>query len=134
MRRIRRPWTWLAVAGALGFLGLRFLWTGWSTASPSCVIRRFTGLQCPGCGGTRCAVRLLDGDIAGAIAMNPLVVLLAALGTIWIGYGVFREWKGEPRPLPLLPSWVAWSLAIVVIGFGVVRNLPWWPFTLLVPH
>jgi hypothetical protein len=134
MRRIRRPWTWLAVAGALGFLGLRFAWTGWSTALPSCVIRRFTGLQCPGCGGTRCAARLLDGDIAGAISMNPLVVLLAALGAAWISYGVFREWRGEPRPLPLLPSWVAWCLAIVVIGFGVVRNLPWWPFTLLVPH
>jgi hypothetical protein len=24
-------------------------------------------------------------------------------------------------------------IAIVIVGFGVVRNFPWWPFTLLAP-
>lgn len=132
--RIRRPWTWLAATGALGFPGLRFAWPSWSTALPECTIRRFTGLHCPGCGGTRCTVHLLHGEVGAALAMNPLVVLLAALGAATVIYGVIREWKGEPRPLPLLPSWVAWGLALTVIGFGVLRNLPWWPFTLLVPH
>jgi hypothetical protein len=32
----------------------------------------------------------------------------------------------------MLPVW-AWSLAAFVLVFGLVRNLPWWPFTLLVP-
>ena len=76
----------------------------------------------------------MHGDIGGALAMNPMVVFLFVLGTAMLGYGVFREWKAGPRPLPPLPSWVAWSLAIMVIGFGVVRNLPWWPFTLLAPR
>lgn len=132
--RIRRPWSWLAAAGALGFLVLRFAWPAWYSTFPACTIHQFTGLHCPGCGGTRCAIRLMQGDVGGALAMNPLVVVLAVMGAATVSYGVIREWKGKPRPLPLLPSWVAWSLALTVIGFGLVRNLPWWPFTLLAPH
>ena len=34
----------------------------------------------------------------------------------------------------VFPTWLAWSLTAFVVVFGLVRNLPWWPFTLLVPH
>lgn len=132
--RVRHPWTWLATAGVLGLVVLRLTWQGWSSALPVCGVRRLTGLQCPGCGGTRCTVKLLHGDLPGALAMNPLVVGLALVAGIFTVIVLVREWRGYPSALPVIPSWVAWCLAGAVIAFGLVRNLPWWPFTLLVPH
>lgn len=122
------------MAGALGFVLLRFVWPSWPVMMPGCTVRQVTGLYCPGCGGTRCASLLMHGDIPGALAMNPVVVILASLAGGLILFAIYREWKGHPHPLPQLPSWLAWSVTILVIGFGLVRNLPWWPFTLLVPH
>jgi hypothetical protein len=122
------------MAGALGFFLLRFIWPSWSGVMPDCTVRRLTGLYCPGCGGTRCAGRLLEGDIAGAFTMNAVVVILAAVVAVLLTMAVIREWKGHAQPLPLLPPWFAWGVTVLVLGFGLVRNLPWWPFTLLVPH
>lgn len=30
--------------------------------------------------------------------------------------------------------WLARSLFWVTLGFWILRNLPWWPFSLLAPH
>jgi hypothetical protein len=49
-----------------------------------------------------------------------------------IAAGVWQEWKGGSGRV--FPSWLAWSLTGFVVAFGLVRNLPWWPFTLLVPQ
>jgi hypothetical protein len=128
----RRPWTWLALAGALLVALLRHAWPSWPALVEGCAIRRWTGLHCPGCGGTRCAMRLLEGDLAGAVAMNAAVTLIAASSVAVVALGVWREWRGgDPR---VFPPWLAWSLAGFVVVFGLVRNLPWWPFTLLVPR
>jgi len=132
---IRHPWTWLAAAGVSGIVFLKFFaWPRWAGLLPACSFRRLTGLLCPGCGGTRCTNHLLHGDLAGAFAMNAAVVVLLLVAVTLVGIAVVREWKGRPDALPLIPGWLAWSLAIFVIAFGVTRNLPWWPFTLLAPH
>jgi hypothetical protein len=117
-----------------GVVFLKFAWPLWAGLLPGCAIRRMTGLYCPGCGGTRCTHRLLHGDLAGALAMNPAVVMLLSVAVVLVGMAVVREWKGRPDALPLIPNWLAWSVAGLVILFGLTRNLPWWPFTLLVPH
>lgn len=127
-----RPWTALALAMVPGLVGLRFAWSGVADWMPECSIRRLTGLHCPGCGGTRCAGRLLEGDLAGAFAMNAAVAVIALSAAGLLLAGVWREWRGGKSTLRILPAW-AWSLAAFVLVFGLVRNLPWWPFTLLVP-
>ena len=132
MRGVRRPWTVLAVAGVTGALLLRGTASWWSAAMPGCLIHTLTGWHCPGCGGTRCAVHLLDGDLAGALAMNAAVVVIAFAGVGVISTSLWCEWQGKPARG--VPSWLAWSLAGFVVLFTVLRNLPWWPFTLLVPH
>jgi hypothetical protein len=132
MRIVQRPWTLLAIAGAAGALLLRGSVSWWSAALPGCLIQQMTGLHCPGCGGTRCATRLLKGDLGGAVAMNAAVVLIATAGIGVIGAAVWSEWKG--RPSKGVPPWLVWSLAGFMVAFTVLRNLPWWPFTLLAPH
>lgn len=41
---------------------------------PPCVIHWFTGYYCPGCGGTRACMELLQGHVAKAFLAHPVVV------------------------------------------------------------
>lgn len=66
--------------------------------------------------------------------MNPLIVFLLFVVVALLGITVVREWKGRRDALPQIPAWLAWSVTACVVVFGLTRNLPWWPFTLLAPH
>jgi hypothetical protein len=48
-----------------------------------CVFKGLTGLPCPTCGSTRTLARLFSLDPAGALAMNPLATLGAAVLLAW---------------------------------------------------
>lgn len=48
-----------------------------------CPLRRFVGVPCPGCGATRAVVHLFHGELAAAIRMNPLAVVLSAAIPVW---------------------------------------------------
>ena len=123
------------MAGVSGLVVLKFFaWSHVTRLLPACAFRRITGLYCPGCGGTRCTKHLLNGDLPGALAMNPVIVVLFLVAASIIGIAVVREWKGRPDAFPLIPGWLAWTLTVMVVGFALTRNLPWWPFTLLTPH
>lgn len=88
-----------------------------------CPLWAATGLYCPGCGGTRAVYELAHGDVVGALAMNPLftlsVPLLAVLWVRWVlrGQGkVLKEWP--------FPTWLAFVIPTVIVGFAVLRNIP----------
>jgi hypothetical protein len=98
---------------------------------PPCPSRWLTGLLCPGCGSTRALHALLHGDLSGALAMNPLLVLslpaVAVLALEWLrmlptNFASLATRLGNAR---------AW--AVVLIAYGVLRNLPWPPFSWLAP-
>jgi uncharacterized protein DUF2752 len=90
---------------------------------PRCFFHTLTGLQCPGCGSLRAAHRLLHGEVASAFRFNPLMVTLAPLFAIWLAaYGIARM-NGREIWVPLTrPIW-AWTLLIVGVLFGILRNL-----------
>lgn len=50
-----------------------------ASGSAPCSFARATHLPCPGCGSTRAVWALAHGDVAGALRMNPLGPVLAAL-------------------------------------------------------
>lgn len=50
-----------------------------------CLFRRCTGGYCPGCGGSRAAVALLRGDVAGSWAHHPWVLLLVLQAVAFTG-------------------------------------------------
>lgn len=98
---------------------------------PSCPLYALTGLYCPGCGSTRCLYSLVHFDLPGALAMNPLLVLSLPLLLLMLlnGAGI------RPRLLDPLMRLLAKPMfwLIVLVGYAVLRNLPWAPFTGLAP-
>jgi len=86
---------------------------------PPCVFHVLTGLECPGCGATRALYHLLHGDVSGAFRFNQIVFGLAPF--------LLVAWR---RPRMLTRPSVAWTIAAVVITYGIVRNLPFWPYPL----
>ncbi|GAA5495376.1 hypothetical protein Rhal01_01551 [Rubritalea halochordaticola] len=112
----------------LGCAVVAFLVYTKSALLPPCLFNQWTGLLCPGCGMTRASHSLLHGEIAAGFAYNPLgVVLLPALL-----YGVGQEliaWAWEKPEWRLrLGARLPLIMAILVIGFGILRNLPGFDF------
>jgi hypothetical protein len=124
-------WRGVALAAIVAGVALNRVFPLLSSFLPLCSVRRWTGLLCPGCGGTRCARHLLQADVSGALAMNPLVVLLALLAGAWLLHAVVAEWRGKRAFVP--SAWMGWSLLGLVVVFTVARNIPSWPFTILAP-
>jgi Protein of unknown function (DUF2752) len=94
------------------------------TYCPLCLFHSFTGLYCPGCGSTRALHQLTHGHLLAAFHLNPLAVVALPLLTIWLARGECTKLK---------PAWI-WTLLAIIVAFGVLRNLPWQPFTLLAPQ
>ena len=90
---------------------------------PTCPFFALTGHFCPGCGSLRAMHALTQGDLAGAAGLNVLALAsLPVLAVIWLGW-VRRRWTGAPRAQPA-PAALIWALAVGVLVFGVIRNLP----------
>ena len=87
-----------------------------------CLFRAATGLDCPLCGATRATLRLLRGDVAGALDFNALWVLSIPLLAVWFVMAWRRRSFVIARPQLLFA---------VGLAFAVVRNLPWSPFNTL---
>ena len=52
----------------------------------SCPLRRIAGLPCPSCGMTRAFVRVTHGDLAGALKVSPLGLVLALTAALLTAY------------------------------------------------
>jgi glucan phosphoethanolaminetransferase (alkaline phosphatase superfamily) len=123
----------LAVAGTVAvFVFFRFLFPFVSWI-PACAFHSMTGLHCPGCGGLRAMHALANGRFAEAAGHNALFVLvLLPLGAAASGLWFFRRVSGR-NGLPAIPSAAAWFLVALAIIFAILRNLPFYPFTILAP-
>ena len=97
---------------------------------PVCEFHRLTGLNCPGCGGTRAVYALLHEHLALALKDNALFVILlpvVVLRGAWFGLKIFLH-----RPVgQFFPAKFLWPLLVVAVIFTVLRNLP--PFAFLSP-
>lgn len=129
---------WIAVGGVLAVAGLALVYTVDPSVAgfyPPCMLHRLTGWHCPGCGATRALHALLHADLPQALAFNPVFVFLMPIMGVALAWHGLEKWRGRPpRTRPLLPSGVILALAALLVAFGLLRNLPGWPFELLAPH
>lgn len=103
---------------------------------PGCVFHRLTGWHCAGCGMTRALRELTRGHWLAALRLNPLLVAMLPVVAVGLGLDLLGWVRGPQRRTPALrpAPWMIKALIVLVFAFWVLRNLPWWPFTLLAPQ
>ena len=100
----------------LAAMFLRFTADFWTGILPECYFLRTTGYYCPGCGGTRAVISILNGRFIKAFMYNPGVVSLALIIVLAI-----LEKITDKKILPeKLVFWVVFI--IILFSFYILRN------------
>ncbi|HEY2672556.1 MAG TPA: DUF2752 domain-containing protein [Rugosimonospora sp.] len=128
--------SWLAPLALLACFGMSVFYvekfnptTGVAGPTGGCAFKALTGLDCPGCGGTRAFWYLLHGNIPAAARSHLLAVFAAPfLVYAYITWVADTAFKRKLPPLRLSPKAISLFLAAWGV-FTVARNLPWAPFT-----
>ena len=100
-----------------------------------CPVNLTTGLYCPGCGNTRALHSLVHLDILGMLDYNLMFPFLFFI-LAWLLAGEYlnlllgRRVLWLPRRVPPILIILA---AIALTAFTILRNVPFYPFTILAP-
>ncbi|MFL6375392.1 MAG: DUF2752 domain-containing protein [Pyrinomonadaceae bacterium] len=127
----------MAAASVVGIAGASTMVAAYDPTQvhffPVCPLFALTGLACPGCGLTRGFHALFQGDVATAFGFNALFPVWAiVIGYVWLSLVVYAM-RGKGLPMwPTNPTFL-WTFMILLLVFGVVRNIPVYPLNLLFP-
>lgn len=131
MKRIRREppkgwltagWAFLVVWAADGiFLSVVPIPTH---LGPGCLLRKLTGLYCPGCGGTRAFFALLTGHPLLSLYFHPVVAYTAGL-FLWYVASNTVEWlsRGHFAVGSHFHRWYAYGAFALILVNWAVRNI-----------
>lgn len=100
---------------------------------PVCPLFALTGFACPGCGLTRGFHALFHGDLVTAVDFNAFVPVWALI-FMWVAVSLaLYAVRGQGLPMwPTNPRFM-WVFMCFMLVFGVLRNIPVYPFTILFP-
>lgn len=90
-----------------------------------CVFHELTGLYCPGCGITRLLFSLLELNFFQAFRSNPLVFILLILIILYL---ILKLILKRFNINLTIPNYIYYFLLIIVILFGILRNIPGFVF------
>ncbi|MFT3853790.1 MAG: DUF2752 domain-containing protein [Ilumatobacteraceae bacterium] len=123
-----------AAAGVAGVLVWRNDPAAPGSGFPACAFHSATGLWCPGCGLTRGIHALFNGHVGTALSSNVFTPV-ALVAIVWLLVSWLRTAWG--RPALRLPQGAERALIVagpvLVLGYGVLRNIPASPFRSLAP-
>ena len=101
-------------AGALFWLFL--------TGRMPCLFHEWTGLYCPGCGGTRALKALLRGHPILSFWYHPLILYCAFMALLFaVSYGIWWKTKDARFRLHLSNIWIYAGIGIILVNF-VFKN------------
>jgi hypothetical protein len=87
---------------------------------PVCPFKALTGWNCPACGGLRMTHDVLHGDLGAAVVDNVFLLIGLPLLAVWFAV----RWR-RGQQLMTIPAIVV--IAVTVIAWTVIRNLPGFP-------
>ena len=100
---------------------------------PACPLFTLTGILCPGCGLTRGFHALFHGEILNALHFNALLpVFTLVFGFLFVSLFLIAV-RGRGLAWKKIPPSAMYGFLFLAAAFFVLRNLPFYPFTLLVP-
>lgn len=92
---------------------------------PKCPFYSLTGLKCPGCGTQRALHEILNGNIAGALHYNALLLVAVPLiGLYWLADSIKKRHPALDNVLNHPAAII--TIVVVVIAWCIARNL--WGF------
>jgi hypothetical protein len=100
---------------------------------PKCVMHQLTGLHCPGCGTGRATYLLLQGRPLDALRCNLFSPILLPLLTVVCGRALIIWSFDLPDQRRRRRAVWARLLVALLICYGIARNIPAEPFSLLAP-
>jgi hypothetical protein len=127
----------VALAGAAGMSAAAFAVGYFNPATagffPVCPLYKLTGWACPGCGLTRGFHAFLHGDVLGALDYNLLSpVILFFFAFLFVSLFLTFA-RGRGLNFNFFGPRLIFGFFIFALAFGVLRNLPFYPFTVLFP-
>ena len=114
----------LIITGLAGVVCLAYysLLTFFNIGIP-CLFHKITGLLCPGCGITRMILAILHLDFKSAFQYNSVIFVFSPV-IIYFIIRLYISWlKSESYKLSLLENIVVYIMLIVLLIFGIVRNI-----------
>ena len=92
---------------------------------PFCPLASVFGVPCPGCGLTRATLALAHGDLKHALALHPLVFVLAPLFTWAVGGAAIGYVRG-PRAGRPMRLWLASRTLTALASVLMLATLGVW--------
>ncbi len=128
--RLLARWAAAGVLGAAAFAILRAVTPPPPEVLPFCLVRRYLGIPCPGCGMTRALSHLARGEWRATLALHPMAFLIAAelaFGWASAGLALLPRTKGlAERWLSRIPSvLVADAALLIALWAGRLASGTW---------
>lgn len=127
----------LAAGGLVAaMLGSGFVWYFDPTTAgffPVCPLYSMTGLACPGCGLTRGFHALFHGDLMTALDYNALIPIFILIFGFFVISMAMVAVRGRGLVKLTHSPKLLFGFFVLLIVFGVLRNLPFYPLTFLYP-
>lgn len=127
----------LSAAGILTvFCGSLYVWFFNPTTQgifPTCPLLTMTGFACPGCGLTRGFHALFHGEFLTALGYNAMLPIYAFVFLYLLISMFLITARGRGLSSKVFHPVALGGFLVVALSFAVLRNLPFYPFTLLYP-
>ena len=88
-----------------------------------CIFHKVTKLYCPGCGVTRMLLEILRGNFYQAFRYNQLLFILLPVFIVYFIDYIYSNIKNKKSLLDKTPSVVWYILIVVLLVFGIGRNI-----------
>lgn len=95
-----------------------------------CAFKTLTHLNCPSCGVSRMCVSISHGDIKSAFYYNQVLIFLTPLIALYYIFYQIRYIRTGQRKISKLENNTMILIIVVLVIYGIVRNLPFYPYRL----
>lgn len=101
---------------------------------PRCVFNSLSGYYCPGCGSQRAIHSLLHLNFEGVVSNNFLFLPAVLAIAYHYSHPLLNKQFGWKLPNILYKKYTPWIIFGIILLFWLLRNLSFYPFSVLAPN